>query len=73
MAVLTVPNGRKVRFSAIEARDNFWRMTMQDSLAVTIALAHIDAWSRHDWDKTKELLALVAANLPASTITWRGR
>ncbi len=30
---------------------------MQDSPAVTIALAHIDAWSRHDWDKTRELLA----------------
>ena len=30
---------------------------MQDSPAVKIALAHIDAWSRHDWDKTKELLA----------------
>lgn len=32
-------------------------MKMQDSPAVKIALAHIDAWSRHDWDKTKELLA----------------
>jgi hypothetical protein len=32
-------------------------MTMQHSQAVTIALAHIDAWSRHDWDKTRELLA----------------
>jgi hypothetical protein len=21
------------------------------------SLAHIDAWSRHDWDKTRELLA----------------
>jgi len=31
--------------------------TMQDSPAVKIALAHTDAWSRHDWDKTKELLA----------------
>ena len=30
---------------------------MQVSPAVTLALAHIDAWSRHDWDKTKELLA----------------
>jgi SnoaL-like domain len=30
---------------------------MQDLPAVKIALAHIDAWSGHDWDKTKELLA----------------
>ena len=30
---------------------------MQTSPAVTVGLAHIDAWSRHDWDKTKELLA----------------
>lgn len=29
----------------------------QDSPAVKTALAHIDAWSRHDWDKTRELLA----------------
>jgi len=32
-------------------------MTMQDSLAVSVALAHIAAWSNHDWDKTRELLA----------------
>ena len=30
---------------------------MQISSAVTVALTHIDAWSRHDWGKTKELLA----------------
>ena len=30
---------------------------MQVSPAITIALSHIDAWSRHDWEKTKELLA----------------
>jgi len=30
---------------------------MQDSPAVKIALAHIDAWSSHDWGKTRELLA----------------
>ena len=30
---------------------------MQDSPAVKIALAHIDAWSRHDWDETKTRLA----------------
>jgi SnoaL-like domain len=27
------------------------------SRAVTIALAHIDAWSHHDWDQTRALLA----------------
>lgn len=32
-------------------------MTIQDSPAVTVAIAHIMAWSNHDWDKTKELLA----------------
>ena len=32
-------------------------MKMQDSTAITIARAHIDAWSHHDWDKTRELLA----------------
>lgn len=30
---------------------------MQDSPAVKIALDHIDAWSRLDWDKTRALLA----------------
>src|SRR5450755_3556021 len=37
--------------------DDIGGIKMQDSPAVKIALAHIDAWSRHDWDKTKELLA----------------
>jgi hypothetical protein len=32
-------------------------MTMKDSPAVKVALAHIDAWTHHDWDKTRELLA----------------
>jgi hypothetical protein len=32
-------------------------MNMQDSTAITIARAHINAWSHHDWDKTRELLA----------------
>ncbi len=32
-------------------------MKSQISPAVTVALAHIDAWSHHDWDKTRELLA----------------
>ncbi|WP_236038264.1 nuclear transport factor 2 family protein [Ktedonobacter robiniae] len=30
---------------------------MQDSTAVTIARAHINAWSHQDWEKTRELLA----------------
>ncbi|MEO7041069.1 MAG: nuclear transport factor 2 family protein [Gemmatimonadaceae bacterium] len=30
---------------------------MQDSPAVTTALAHIEAWSRQDWDTTRALLA----------------
>jgi ketosteroid isomerase-like protein len=40
---------------------------MKDSPAVAIALAHIDAWSRHDWDKTRELLAPDVHALVAST------
>jgi hypothetical protein len=28
-----------------------------DSPAVALALAHIEAWGSHDWDKTRELLA----------------
>jgi ketosteroid isomerase-like protein len=51
------------------ALDDIGGMKMQDSPAVKIALAHIDAWSRHDWDKTKELLApdvhaLVTTTMP---------
>jgi hypothetical protein len=30
---------------------------MKDAPAVTVALAHIAAWSGHDWAKTRELLA----------------
>jgi hypothetical protein len=30
---------------------------MQDSPAVAVALAHIDAWSHHNWERTRELLA----------------
>ncbi|WP_338258062.1 nuclear transport factor 2 family protein [Dictyobacter halimunensis] len=30
---------------------------MQESTAVTIARAHIDAWSHQDWEKTRELVA----------------
>ncbi|HLI69285.1 MAG TPA: nuclear transport factor 2 family protein [Ktedonobacteraceae bacterium] len=32
-------------------------MNMQGSIAITIARAHINAWSHHDWEKTRELLA----------------
>lgn len=32
-------------------------MNMQDSTAITIARAHIHAWSHHDWEKTRDLLA----------------
>jgi hypothetical protein len=39
------------------ALDDIGGMKMQDSPAVKIALAHIDAWSRHDWDETRQLLA----------------
>jgi hypothetical protein len=39
------------------ASDNIGGMKMQDSPAVEVALAHINAWSHHDWEKTKELLA----------------
>jgi hypothetical protein len=40
---------------------------MQDSSAVRVALAHIDAWSRHDWDKTRALLAPNVHALVTST------
>jgi len=29
----------------------------QDAAAIAVARAHIDAWSHHDWDKTRDLLA----------------
>src|SRR5215469_200898 len=32
-------------------------MTQRDAPAVAIARAHIEAWSHHDWEKTRELLA----------------
>src|SRR5258708_2769953 len=32
-------------------------LNMQDSTAVTIARAHINAWSHRDWEKTRELVA----------------
>ena len=40
---------------------------MKDSPAVAVALAHIDAWSRHDWDQTRALLAPDIHALVAST------
>src|ERR1035438_8074367 len=53
----------------LHAVEDIGGMKMQDSPAVKIALAHIDAWSRHDWDTTKELLApnvhaLVTTTMP---------
>jgi len=32
-------------------------MTQRDAPAVAIARDHIEAWSHHDWEKTRELLA----------------
>lgn len=40
---------------------------MKNSPAVTVALAHIEAWSRHDWNKTRELLAPNVHALVSST------
>ena len=51
---------------------------MKDSPALTIALAHAEAWSHHDWDTTRELLApnvhaLVTSTLPnAGTAEFTG-
>jgi uncharacterized protein YndB with AHSA1/START domain len=51
---------------------------MKDSPATKIALAHAEAWSRHDWDTTRELLApnvhaLVTSTLPnAGTAEFTG-
>ena len=56
------------------AVDDIGGMKMQDSPAVKIALAHIDAWSRHDWAKTRELLApnvhaVVTTTMPNSGVS----
>jgi hypothetical protein len=32
-------------------------VTRRNSMAVTVARAHIDAWSHHDWERTRALLA----------------
>jgi SnoaL-like domain len=42
---------------------------MKDSPAIEVALAHAEAWTRHDWDTTRALLApnvhaLVTSTLP---------
>lgn len=39
---------------------------MTHSPAVEVALAHIDAWSHHDWEKTR---AMLAADIHASVTT----
>ena len=40
---------------------------MKNSPAVTVALAHIEAWSHHDWDKTREMIAPNVHALVTST------
>ena len=40
---------------------------MPDSTAALVALAHIDAWTNHDWTKTREMLAPDVHALIAST------
>jgi len=40
---------------------------MQHSPAVEVALAHIEAWSHHDWAKTRALLASDVHALVTST------
>ena len=44
-------------------------MAIQHSPAIRVARAHIEAWSHHDWDTTRQLLdpevrALVSSTLP---------
>ena len=63
LAWFGLPIGHSAFLLAI---DDIGGMKMQGSPAVKIALAHMDAWSRHDWDKTKELLA---PNVHASVTT----
>jgi hypothetical protein len=43
--------------ASLLAFEDIGGIKMQDSQAVEIALAHIDAWSRHDWAMTRQLLA----------------
>jgi ketosteroid isomerase-like protein len=60
--------GLTISHSDLFAFDDIGGMKMQNSPAVKIALAHIDAWSRHDWDKTRELLAPDVHALVTSTM-----
>jgi hypothetical protein len=41
---------------------------LKDSPAIKIALAHAEAWSSHDWDTTRELLAPSVHALVTSTL-----
>jgi hypothetical protein len=43
-------------------------MTIQDSPAIRVARAHIDAWSHHDWEATRQLLAPDVRALVTSTV-----
>jgi SnoaL-like domain len=52
-------------------------MTTTDSPAVTLALAHAEAWSHHNWDTARTMLApdvhvismTTQPNLPATDVT----
>jgi hypothetical protein len=48
-------------------------MKAQDSTAIEIGRAHIDAWSHHDWAKTRELLAPDVHAVVTNTQTEYGR
>jgi hypothetical protein len=69
LACLGVPIGRSALLLTV---DDIGGMKMEDSPAVKIALTHIDAWSRHDWDKTRELLAPNVHALVTTTIPNMG-
>lgn len=43
------------------------RTNMENSPAVKVALAHIEAWSHHDWDETRAMLAPEVHALVTST------
>ena len=49
---------------------------MQKSIAVNVGRAHIGAWSNHDWDKTKALLApdvhVIVASLQKPSVDLTG-
>ena len=42
-------------------------MTTKSSAAINVARAHIEAWSNHDWERTRELLAPDVHALVTST------